>query len=107
MYGLIIKSDINSLRTLNSTFPSVFQARLTIYSDGDEQGWRKNYDLPKRLGLLHYGKQIYKHPLFRFSPINFALEFIFSFDVNQSNISFVLSLRKIYDESKNPKIVLW
>ena len=37
----IKKCDNNSLGTLNTMFPALSHARLTLYSTSDEQGWQK------------------------------------------------------------------
>ena len=42
MYDSINNSDINSLHTLNTMFPALSYARLTLYSTGDKQGSQKN-----------------------------------------------------------------
>ena len=47
MYEMIPISNINGMSTLNSTFPALSHAQLTIYSTGDENGWRKTKDLPQ------------------------------------------------------------
>ena len=54
---MIASSEIESLGTLNTTFLDLFHARLTGYSFGDKQGYRKNDEITKRSSLLHNVKQ--------------------------------------------------
>ena len=46
--------------------------QLTRYSTIDKKGWHKTDNLPQRFGLLQYGKQIAKRPVFWRSPLTFA-----------------------------------
>ena len=57
-------SDINGLRTLNSTFLEFLYALLIDYSIGDEKGWRKTYNLLHQFGLLNNVKPIVKRLVF-------------------------------------------
>ena len=102
MYYHITNSEINILSTLNATFTELLHSQLTVYSNSDEQGWRKTDNLPQRFGLLHYGKQITKRLIFWCSPLTFDWNLFFVFMWLNSMYSFVLSLMKINYDSKNP-----
>ena len=72
MNYLITTSDINSLGAFNATFMDLLNARLTIHSTGEEQGWQKTNDLTHQFILLHNSKQINKRLVFWCSHITFA-----------------------------------
>ena len=101
MHYLITKSEINSLITLNSTFPDLLHAWLTINSTCDEQYWWENWQLIERFSFLYYGKQNSKCLVFHCSPLTFSCHLFFVY-MWLNSIYFCFNLSQMNDCSKNP-----
>ena len=72
MHDFISNSEINSLGTLNVTFPFLSHAQMNLYYTSDKQGWQKIDSLLQQFDLLHNGKQINKRLVFWCYPLYFA-----------------------------------
>ena len=100
MNNLIANSYINSLGTLNATFPALLHTQMTLYSTGNNQGWWKLVILSQWFGPLHDGKLSKNVWSFRDSLLTLLYIFIFLVWLNLI-YKIVLSLRTKYDDSRN------